>query len=223
MPLILVSALAACSGSSTPLVRTGPPPTSARAACVRLNKDLSAIDKQSTSIGVFDATKREAAHRQTDGDLRWDVSGLPSGNVVRRDVDKLAAIVDRLAVENEKGVSNPLDDQLDRHLHHLFIAIDAGCTPRPGISEGTGIVKCGVDPDGHPLAVVTSGAETEHPFYGHLYAGFRLGNDRRWHRITRRVHYAAVKGQPDLVRVSATFTWRAITTHRKVRCTFGDQ
>src|SRR4051812_35441680 len=111
LPVVLAALLAACSGHSATSARSGAPPTSVHAACVRVGKDLAAEKAQLKSVGIYDAKKREAIAKQTFADVQWDVSALPAGNVIRRDDDRMAGIGDRVATMAEEGVSNPISAQ----------------------------------------------------------------------------------------------------------------
>jgi hypothetical protein len=132
-----------------------------------------------------------------------------------------------IARSTEEQVAHLAVNQLDRARSPQVSAASASrprpspsFVPREGTIVGTRIARCVVDSDGHPSAVVTAGAAAKRPFYGYLYVGFRLGADRRWHRFSRRVRYIP-DGHAGSVHASAAFTWRAITTHRPVHCTFG--
>lgn len=210
--LVVMLALAACSGHSGSSVRTGSPPATLRAACIGIAHDIR-HDAQN-------AGGHAAAVRQMAADLHWDVSGLPSDDPLRQDMTTTTAISDRVATELDENVTNPLTQQLGRRLDRSLAGFKRACSESP-IRAGQMIVKCGVDHDGHPTAVVAGFDHSDRPFYGHPYAGFRLSKYRPFRKIWRRVRYTRGHRPIGEVGYTARFTWRGVTTHHKVDCTFG--
>ncbi|HTW21463.1 MAG TPA: hypothetical protein VME70_14790 [Mycobacteriales bacterium] len=82
------------------------------------------------------------------------------------------------------------------------------------------LVNCGLNPGGHPTAIIRGVSVTKRPFYGEIRLTFRLGASGPRHTLSRRAHYTPSEKAPHDDHVLAHFTWQTEKTDRTVHCSF---